>query len=142
MEDWFVAPNINDLKDGSHIGASALQGRMVYKDVLTDATTCRIKRALSVATVMTTLQTGHTITSLTLATRTITLVDSYPATIDASLNDFEVDGYIITDKVWPNGTYVSGVTVTVDSGSPVALTATNLHLGGKTRVYISRNNFV
>lgn len=44
VEDWKVMPSINDLKDGVHIGASALQGRMVYKDVLLDATTCRVKK--------------------------------------------------------------------------------------------------
>lgn len=36
IDEWKVAPTINDLKDGSHIGASALQGRMVYTDVLTN----------------------------------------------------------------------------------------------------------
>jgi len=43
VEDWVVLPAINDLKNGTHIGASALQGRIVYKDVLLDATTCRVK---------------------------------------------------------------------------------------------------
>ncbi|MDA3807959.1 MAG: hypothetical protein PF440_08630 [Thiomicrorhabdus sp.] len=43
VEDWKVLPMINDLKDGAHIGASALQGRMVYKDTLLDSTTARIK---------------------------------------------------------------------------------------------------
>jgi hypothetical protein len=43
VEDWKVLPAINDLKDGSHIGASALQGRLVYKDTLLDSTTARIK---------------------------------------------------------------------------------------------------
>ena len=43
VEDWVVLPAINDLKDGAHIGASALQGRMVYKDTLLDSTTARIK---------------------------------------------------------------------------------------------------
>lgn len=42
VEDWKVLPSINDLRDGAHIGASALQGRMVYKDVLLDSTTCRL----------------------------------------------------------------------------------------------------
>ena len=43
VEDWKVLPTINDLKDGSHIGASALQGRMVYEDTLLDSTTCLVK---------------------------------------------------------------------------------------------------
>jgi len=36
IDEWKVAPTINDLKDGSHIGASALQGRMVYEDTITN----------------------------------------------------------------------------------------------------------
>lgn len=36
IDDWMVEPTINDLADGKHIGASALQGRMVYTDKLTD----------------------------------------------------------------------------------------------------------
>ena len=43
-EDWAVEPMINDLMNGQHIGASALQGRMVYKDVLLDETTCVVKK--------------------------------------------------------------------------------------------------
>ena len=36
IDEWKVEPSITDLKDGTHIGASALQGRMVYTDALTD----------------------------------------------------------------------------------------------------------
>ena len=36
IDEWSVEPSINNLADGSHIGASALQGRMVYTDALTD----------------------------------------------------------------------------------------------------------
>ena len=43
VEDWAVLPAINDLKDGVHIGTSALQGRIVYKDTLLDVLTCRKK---------------------------------------------------------------------------------------------------
>jgi len=43
VEEWMVMPSIQDLKDGKHIGASALQGRMVYEDSLLDVTTCRKK---------------------------------------------------------------------------------------------------
>lgn len=37
IDEWQVQPTINDIKDGKHIGASALQGRMVYGDKVTDA---------------------------------------------------------------------------------------------------------
>lgn len=36
IDEWKVEPSIVDLKDGAHIGASALQGRMVYTNVLTN----------------------------------------------------------------------------------------------------------
>jgi len=42
-EDWKVDVMINDIKNGKHIGSSALQGRIVYQDVLLDETTCRVK---------------------------------------------------------------------------------------------------
>lgn len=35
IDEWKVAPTVNNLSDGAHIGASALQGRMVYADTLT-----------------------------------------------------------------------------------------------------------
>jgi hypothetical protein len=43
-DEWKVMPNINDLRDGVHIGASALQGRSVYWNDLTRAVGARIKR--------------------------------------------------------------------------------------------------
>jgi len=42
-EEWMVEPTINDLLDGAHIGASALQGRVVYQDVLLRPEACRVK---------------------------------------------------------------------------------------------------
>lgn len=36
IDEWSVAPSINNLADGAHIGASALQGRMVYTDTVTN----------------------------------------------------------------------------------------------------------
>lgn len=36
IDEWKKEPHIAELKDGAHIGASALQGRMVYADALTD----------------------------------------------------------------------------------------------------------
>ena len=35
IDEWKIAPAVNNLSDGDHIGASALQGRMVYADTLT-----------------------------------------------------------------------------------------------------------
>lgn len=43
IDEWKVAPSFNDIKDGKHVGASALQGRMVYKDVVTNALAVQIK---------------------------------------------------------------------------------------------------
>lgn len=44
VEEWAVMPSIVNLTDAAHIGASALQARMVYEDALLDATTCRVKK--------------------------------------------------------------------------------------------------
>ena len=44
IDEWMIEPTINDLKDGAHIGASALQGRMVYTDTVTDAKAVRVKK--------------------------------------------------------------------------------------------------
>ena len=44
IDAWKVEPTFNDIKDGKHIGASALQGRMVYKDVVTNALAVQIKK--------------------------------------------------------------------------------------------------
>ena len=49
IDEWKVEPGVNDLRDGAHIGASALQGRMVYADKLTAATACRVKKTLASA---------------------------------------------------------------------------------------------
>ena len=43
IDEWKVAPTINNLSDGAHIGASALQGRMVYTDVLTNTEAVIVK---------------------------------------------------------------------------------------------------
>ena len=43
IDEWKVEPSFNDIKDGKHVGASALQGRMVYKDVVTNALAVQIK---------------------------------------------------------------------------------------------------
>lgn len=43
VDEWKVEPTINNLADGKHIGASALQGRMVYTDVVTNALAVEIK---------------------------------------------------------------------------------------------------
>lgn len=36
IDEWKIQPAINNLSDGKHIGASALQGRMVYTDKVTN----------------------------------------------------------------------------------------------------------
>jgi hypothetical protein len=43
IDEWKVAPTFNDIKDGKHVGASALQGRMVYKDIVTNALAVQVK---------------------------------------------------------------------------------------------------
>ena len=43
VDEWKVEPTINNLADGKHIGASALQGRMVYTDVVANALAVEIK---------------------------------------------------------------------------------------------------
>lgn len=45
IDEWEVAPAINDLKDGAHIGASALQGRMVYADKVTNTEAVIVKKS-------------------------------------------------------------------------------------------------
>ncbi len=44
IDEWEAEPTINDIKDGKHIKASALQGRMVYKDVITNPLAVQIKK--------------------------------------------------------------------------------------------------
>lgn len=44
IDEWAVQPTINNLSDGKHIGASALQGRMVYADVLTNTKAVIVKK--------------------------------------------------------------------------------------------------
>ena len=44
VDEWGTPVSINDLKDGKHIGASALQGRRVYGSDLSRPTTVFIKR--------------------------------------------------------------------------------------------------
>lgn len=43
IDEWKVEPSFKDINDGKHVGASALQGRMVYKDVVTNALAVQIK---------------------------------------------------------------------------------------------------
>lgn len=49
IDEWKVAPAIVDLKDGAHIGASALQGRIIFKDYVARATAVRVKTSGSVS---------------------------------------------------------------------------------------------
>lgn len=43
IDAWKVPLGVYDLRDGAHIGASALQGRAVYKDALTDKNAVIVK---------------------------------------------------------------------------------------------------
>ncbi len=43
IDEWQVQPTVNTLSDGAHIGASALQGRMVYADTVTDTDAVIVK---------------------------------------------------------------------------------------------------
>ena len=43
IDEWKVEPSFNNIQDGKHVGASALQGRMVYKDVVTNALAVQVK---------------------------------------------------------------------------------------------------
>lgn len=43
IDEWKVEPSFNDIKDGKHVGASALQGRMVYKDIVTNSLAVQVK---------------------------------------------------------------------------------------------------
>ena len=43
IDEWKVEPTFKDINDGKHVGASALQGRMVYKDVVTNSLAVQVK---------------------------------------------------------------------------------------------------
>lgn len=44
VDEWMVQVGVNDLKDGSHIGASAVQGRRVYGDMVSRPETVTVKK--------------------------------------------------------------------------------------------------
>lgn len=44
IDEWKIEPAFKDIADGKHVGASALQGRMVYKDVVTNALAVEVKK--------------------------------------------------------------------------------------------------
>lgn len=44
IDAWKAEPELKDILDGKHVGASALQGRMVYKDVVTNALAVQVKK--------------------------------------------------------------------------------------------------
>lgn len=44
IDEWKIEPQFKDIADGKHVGASALQGRMVYKDVVTNALAVEVKK--------------------------------------------------------------------------------------------------
>jgi len=43
IDEWKIEPTFKDIQDGKHVGASALQGRMVYKDVVTNKLAVQVK---------------------------------------------------------------------------------------------------
>ena len=43
IDEWKVEPQFRTLEDANHVGASALKGRMVYKDVVTNALAVQVK---------------------------------------------------------------------------------------------------
>ena len=47
IDEWKINPRVVDLTDGSdkYIGASALKGRFVYEDVVTDAKAVIVKKS-------------------------------------------------------------------------------------------------
>ena len=49
IDEWKIEPAFKDISDGKHVGASALQGRMVYKDVVTNALAVQVKTTGSVS---------------------------------------------------------------------------------------------
>jgi len=49
IDEWKIEPQFNDIKDGKHVGASALQGRMVYKDIVTNALAVEVKTTGSIS---------------------------------------------------------------------------------------------
>ena len=36
IDEFTIAPRVVDIRDGAHVGASKLEGRMVYADAVTD----------------------------------------------------------------------------------------------------------
>lgn len=44
VDEWMVPVSVNDLKDGKHIGASAVQGRRVYGDMISRPETVTLKK--------------------------------------------------------------------------------------------------
>ena len=43
IDEWKVEPSFNNIQDGKHVGASALQGRIVYKDIVTNPLAVQVK---------------------------------------------------------------------------------------------------
>lgn len=47
IDEWKIAPSVVDLRDAKYVGASKLQGRMVYADKLTRTNACRVKKTVT-----------------------------------------------------------------------------------------------
>ena len=121
VEDWKIAPAINDIRNSTHIGASALQGRMVYKDVLLDPTTCVVKR--KIANVPKTTAT----LGLSIDGNVITATTVYTDKADAQ-DDWFVDVFIDASETIPAGTEIE-----INSSGDEWVVPT----GGTKRVWLS-----
>ncbi len=101
IEDWKIMPAINNIYNGTHIGASILQGRIVDQDVLLDPLTCIVKRTLAnvpEATVAATLVHNND--------HQFTYVATYTGAAGAN-DDWCVDGIIDVEPALPAGTHLN-----------------------------------
>ena len=48
IDEFTIAPRVVDIKDGAHVGASKLEGRMVYADAITDNKAVIVKKIATI----------------------------------------------------------------------------------------------
>ena len=48
IDEFTIAPRVVDIKDGAHVGASKLEGRMVYADAITDKKAVIVKKLATI----------------------------------------------------------------------------------------------
>jgi len=77
-------------------------------------------------------------TSMTISVsgNNITVINTYPATIDADLAGYKTDAIITSDTPFPTGTVIDVVTYN-QGGGAVSLTPTSVALAGRTVVWLS-----